>query len=116
MWQDYFCPGSTIVGIDINPECKQHKAENIEIHIGSQNDPDFLKKTADLYGEFDILLDDGSHVNENGITTFDNLYDSVADNGVYPVEDMHTSYGPKWGGGLRKEGLFLNSRNRKSTN
>ena len=107
MWRDYFAPGSTIVGIDINPECKQHEGRDIDVHIGSQNDPDFLLEVADKYGEFDILLDDGSHVNEHVITTFDTLYGRVASDGVYLVEDMHTSYWPKWGGGLRKAGTFI---------
>lgn len=107
MWRDYFQAGSTIVGIDINPECKQHESDNIDIHIGSQDDPEFLKSVADQYGEFNIILDDGSHVNKHVITTFDTLYDRVSVNGVYLIEDMHTSYWPKFGGGLRKEGTFI---------
>ncbi|SVE63770.1 uncharacterized protein METZ01_LOCUS516624, partial [marine metagenome] len=38
MWQDYFGNGVQIIGIDINPECKQFEQGNIEIFIGSQDD------------------------------------------------------------------------------
>jgi len=107
MWRDYFCEGSTIIGIDINPSCKEHEAENIHVHIGSQDDEDFLKEIAKKYGEFDIILDDGSHINSHVIKTFDTLYPHVSPNGVFLVEDMHTSYWPKFGGGLRKEGSFI---------
>ena len=107
MWRDYFHPESKIIGIDINPDCAQHAHDNIEIHIGSQDDAQFLDKVADQYGEFDILLDDGSHVNSHVIKTFETLYGRVAENGVYLIEDMHTSYWPKFGGGLRKKGSFI---------
>jgi len=107
MWRDYFCEGSTIVGIDINPDCKQHEAENIHVHIGSQDDPEFLRHVADEYAGFDIILDDGSHVNSHVITTFDTLYPRLAENGVFLVEDMHTSYWPKFGGGLNRPGSFI---------
>ena len=107
MWRDYFHPKSQIVGIDINPECKQHAHDNVNVHIGSQDDAEFLKKVADEYDGFDIILDDGSHVNSHVIKTFDTLYQRVSTTGVYMVEDTHTSYWPEFGGGLRKEGTFI---------
>jgi hypothetical protein len=107
MWREYFHKDSQIVGIDINPECKQHAEGNIDVHIGSQDDESFLNKIADQYGGFDIILDDGSHVNSHVIKTFDTLYGRVSPTGVYLIEDMHTSYWPRYGGGLGKEGTFI---------
>lgn len=107
MWQAYFHPDSRIVGIDIDPRCAEHAHDNVSVHIGSQDDPDFLTGVADQYGEFDIVLDDGSHVNSHVITSFETLYSRVSSNGVYFIEDMHTSYWPKFGGGLRAEGTFI---------
>lgn len=107
MWQQYFHPDSQIVGIDINPDCAKHAHENIDVHIGSQDDPAFLQRIADQYDGFDIVLDDGSHVNSHVITSFETLYHRVSDEGVYIVEDIHTSYWPKFGGGLRKQGTFI---------
>lgn len=107
MWKAYLHPDSTIVGIDIQPECAQYASKNVEIHIGSQDDAEFLTEVADQYGQFDIVLDDGSHVNSHVIKTFEVLYPRVVSDGVFMVEDMHTSYWPKFGGGLRREGTFI---------
>lgn len=46
-------------------------------------------------------------MNSHVINTFNTLYGRVAADGVYLVEDMHTSYWPKFGGGLRKKGTFI---------
>lgn len=107
MWRDYFHGDSQIVGIDINPECAKHAFDNIDIRIGSQDDTAFLSSVADEFGGFDIVLDDGSHVNSHVIKTFETLYGRVSPSGTYLIEDMHTSYWPKFGGGLRKEGSFI---------
>jgi hypothetical protein len=107
MWRAYFHPESRIVGIDINPDCARHAHDNIDVHIGSQDDVAFLTGIADRYDGFDIVLDDGSHVNSHVITTFETLYGRVAEDGVYLIEDMHTSYWPKYGGGLRRPGSFI---------
>jgi hypothetical protein len=107
MWRDYFHSESQIVGIDINPECQKHAHDNIDVHIGSQDNEEFLMEVAETYGGFDIVLDDGSHINSHVIKTFDTLYSRVSPNGVYLVEDMHTSYWPKFGGGLLREGTFI---------
>ena len=42
-WGEYF-PNSSIIGIDINPGCKQYEKDNIIIEIGSQVDEKFLKE------------------------------------------------------------------------
>jgi cyclopropane fatty-acyl-phospholipid synthase-like methyltransferase len=107
MWKAYFHADSRIVGIDINPECAKHAGEGIEVRIGSQDDAGFLTSVADEFGPFDVILDDGSHVNSHVITTFETLYSRVTPDGVFMVEDMHTSYWPKWGGGLRTPGTFI---------
>jgi hypothetical protein len=54
MWRKYFHPDSTIVGIDINPDCKQHEQDDIHIRIGSQVDKDFLQSLIDEFGVFDL--------------------------------------------------------------
>ena len=107
MWREYFHPESQIVGIDINPDCADAAGERIAVHIGSQADPEFLSEIRDMYGSFDIILDDGSHKSSHVITSFDNLYDAVVPDGTYMVEDMHCSYWPQFEGGLRKEGTFI---------
>src|SRR5690606_4759619 len=51
--------------------------------------------------------DDGGHTMEQQIVTFEILFDHVRDDGVYLCEDLHTSYWPKFGGGYKREGTFI---------
>lgn len=107
MWKDYFGEKATIVGIDINPECKKLEESNIKIYIGSQEDKHFLRSLKKELPKFDILIDDGGHTMLQQITTFEELYDHVKDNGIYFCEDLHTSYWEEYGGGYKKEGTFI---------
>lgn len=101
-WKDYFYRAN-ILGIDINPDCKQFEDNKIKIEIGSQADRDFLQQIKDTYAPFDMILDDGSHMNSHVIFSFEHLFDSVKSGGVYIVEDCSTSYWEDWEGGFRKE-------------
>jgi hypothetical protein len=100
-WKDYFYR-SHILGIDINPECKKYEEERITIEIGSQADGGFLSRTSEHYGPFDIILDDGSHMNDHVTYSFQHLFDSVKPGGVYIVEDCATAYWDEYGGGYLK--------------
>jgi hypothetical protein len=107
MWKQYFGPHARIVGIDINPQCKRFADDQIEIHIGAQQDPGFLQRVIDQVGIPDIVLDDGSHVMSHILATFDFLYPKMLKNGVYLVEDLHTAYWEEYEGGLRKPASFI---------
>ena len=107
MWKEYFGGGAKIVGIDINPDCKQHEEEGIEIFIGSQDDPNVINAIADKYSLIDVVLDDGSHMMHHMRSSFELLYPIVSDNGVYMVEDTHTCYWEEYGGGLKNPESFI---------
>ena len=107
MWREYFGAGASIVGLDINPECKKHESDSIEVFIGSQDDPMVIQKILEKYPCIDIVLDDGSHINEHMISSFELLYERIQPNGVYMVEDTHTCYWDEYGGGLRRPGSFI---------
>ncbi len=107
MWKEYFGPGSQIIGVDINPQCKAHEADGIEVFIGSQDDPVVINKIFSKYPKIDIVLDDGSHIMQHMITSFELMYGRVQPNGVYIVEDTHTCYWNEYGGGLKREGSFM---------
>ena len=102
-WREYFYQ-SKVIGIDINPDCKQYedKDNNIHIEIGSQDDHVFLNEIMRDYGKFDFILDDGSHMNEHVIYSFEHLFQSVKSGGVYAIEDIGTSYWKEYGGGFRE--------------
>lgn len=109
MWKKYFGDNSTIVGIDIRPECKQF--EDIEnkvfVEIGDQSDINFLNSIIEKYGNPDIILDDGSHIMNHLIKTFEFLYYKMKSDGTYLVEDLHTCYWNDFEGGLRRPNTFI---------
>ena len=105
-WQDYF-PNSQIVGIDINPYCKAYEENRIKIEIGSQTDKEFLLELSLMYGTFDMILDDGSHQNNDVIYSFEQLFKMVKSGGIYIIEDTHTSYYSEYGGGRYKKGSTI---------
>jgi hypothetical protein len=105
-WKEYYYK-SQIIGIDINPDCKKYEEERITIEIGSQIDGEFLNKIIDKHGPFDMILDDGSHVNSHVIYSFEQLWKSVKSKGVYIVEDVATSYWESYGGKLRMPGTMI---------
>ena len=108
MWQRFFGPNALVVGIDINPHCKVHEAPGIAVRIGDQSDPVFLNSVIDEFGPPDVVLDDGSHQMSHTWDLFECVYPRVPKNGVYMVEDMHTSYWGKYGGGLDAPHSFIN--------
>jgi SAM-dependent methyltransferase len=107
MWKRYFGPHAQIIGIDIRPECAAFAEDQLAIRIGDQADPAFLQTVLDEFGTPDIVLDDGSHMMPHITASFAYLYPNVARDGVYLVEDLHTAYWEEFGGGLRREGSFI---------
>ena len=99
MWRYYF-PKATIVGIDINPDCKQHEQEGINIRIGDQTDGKFLQSLIDEFGAFDLIIDDGSHHVNHVNKTFQFLFSKLADDGIYFIEDTHAAYWSSHGGSI----------------
>lgn len=107
MWKDYFGPKMKIVGVDINPRALRFADDQVDIVIGDQSDRDFLRQLRKQYPKIDIVLDDGGHSMNQQIVTFEELFQAVADDGVYLVEDVHTSYWSEYGGGLGHAGSFV---------
>lgn len=108
MWSRFFGPMATVIGIDINPECKRYESDNIHVRIGDQSDCSFLDSVMDEFGLPDIVLDDGSHRMEHIAASFHHLYPRLSKNGLYMVEDLHTAYWKKFGGGINNPESFIN--------
>ncbi len=107
MWQDYFGDQVEIFGVDINAACKQFEGPGIRILIGDQEDRNFLRSVATEVPDIDILIDDGGHTMRQQKHTFEELFGKVKANGVYLIEDLHTSYWKHFGGGVRRPGSFI---------
>lgn len=107
MWRDYFDNQSSIYGIDINPNCKILEKEGFNIFIGSQSDAIFLNRFINNSPKFDIIIDDGGHTMEQQLMSFDLLFPHLKDDGLYVIEDTHTSYWKEFGGGLNSRNSFI---------
>lgn len=107
MWKHYFGPAARIITLDIRPECKQFEDEQVAVRIGDQSDRTFLEEVLAEFGAPDVVLDDGSHIMAHVNTTFDHLYTRMPREALYMVEDLHTAYLPEFGGGVGREGSFM---------
>ena len=96
LWKSYFWFGH-IFAIDIHD--KSGLQDNrISIFKGSQVDIAFLDEVFECTGPLDIIIDDGSHINDHVITTFKLLFPKLKHGGIYVIEDTQTSYWSDYGG------------------
>lgn len=89
IWRELFPNATHVVGIDINKSCKIY--ENVDnaiyVDIGDATHEDFVNSIHEKYGGFDLIIDDGSHVNIDVIQTFELLFPLMNDKGLYIIED-----------------------------
>jgi hypothetical protein len=93
-WREYF-PNAEIHGMDINPNCKRFERPdlNVFVHTLDCSNEEALKNFAEQYKNyFDIILDDGAHINNITLKTFRNFYSAVKSNGYYIIEDFACIY------------------------
>ena len=100
-WRDFF-PNALVVGLDIQPKTMD-LGPRVKILQGSQVDAAFLTNVVRDHGPFDVILDDGSHMNAHVVETFGLLFPTLAPGGIYIVEDVQTVTFPKYGGSLTLE-------------
>lgn len=107
MWRKYFGTDAVIYGIDINPACSRFDGVAGQVRIGSQDDPAFLHRVIDEMGGVDIVLDDGSHEMRHIPVTLETLFGRLSDGGIYMIEDLHTAYWRRYGGGYHAKRNFF---------
>ena len=90
MWEEYFGK-PLIVGVDINDK-KEYESENIKTIVADQSDFNQLKECLKYASEYDIIIDDGSHIIGHQISTLCNMFPYLKSGGVYICEDLHTSF------------------------
>ena len=92
MWNDYFTKAK-IYGMDIEHEYKHEKGI---IFKGDQSKIKDLNKIIDIIKKSDFIVDDGSHVPEHQLLTFNHLFENLLNyGGIYIIEDIETSYWKK---------------------
>lgn len=96
MWKAYF-PFAKIFSIDIFDKSPLQE-RRVKIFKGSQTDKTFLDQVTKEVNSLDIIIDDGSHINDDVIKTFKILFPKLKDGGIYVIEDTQTSYWEDFGG------------------
>jgi hypothetical protein len=86
-WKNIF-PQANIHGFDVNPNCRTHEKYGFNIHIGDQGDESRWDKFNKEVGGLDIIIDDGSHIHNDIIKTFNKLFPKMNSGGVYFIEDV----------------------------
>ena len=101
MWKEFF-PRGHIFGMDIHDKSRLEE-DRIRIFRGDQGDPESLRAVAKQIGRLDVIIDDGSHLSDHVVTTFETLFPLLEPNGIYAVEDLQTSYWPERHGSLDRD-------------
>lgn len=83
-WEKYF-PSARIFGVDVNPDAQQRTTARTRVLTCSQDDAAQLHALAT---DFDIIIDDGSHINELTMESFRIMFPHVIAGGYYIIEDM----------------------------
>lgn len=108
LWYNYFGDQCKIYGVDNDKRIAELQYDfPVDITIGDQEDINFWKEYTSTRGFFDIIIDDGGHKMKQQENTILSLFGKLNYGGVYIIEDTHTSYWENFGGGLKKEGSFV---------
>jgi SAM-dependent methyltransferase len=91
----YFKNATEIIGVDIDPKCGELVFTDPHIRVVVAD-----IKEAEIDGDFDVIIDDGSHICNDVIKTFAAYFPRLNCGGLYIIEDLHTSYWHSFGGGL----------------
>lgn len=87
----YFFKKSIIHGIDVS-DCKHLNSDMIKTHIYNQENVEDLQEfISKVGGDFDLIIDDGGHTMKQQQVSFGVLFKELKNNGVYIIEDLHTS-------------------------
>lgn len=97
MLNDFFDGECTIYTLDIDENCREKVAgyDNIKFFNVDCSDEYALQKflNEDANGvEYDIIIDDGSHGWNQQMLCFYFLSKKLKKDGIYIIEDLHTSY------------------------
>lgn len=83
MWREYL-PNSVVVGLDKFRPSGVFDS-NTHIYIGDVTDEEFINNVIKMYGTFDIIIDDASHITLEQCSSYSLLKDSFKY--YYVIED-----------------------------
>ena len=88
VWRDYF-QNATVYGADIDKDAL-FEEERIKTFHMDQLDSASIKRCWDLINvnDFDLMVDDGLHTFDAGVTLFLGSVNRLANDGIYVIEDV----------------------------
>lgn len=86
MWHSFF-PKAIVIGVDINPA---FDIPGVITMQGDATDSVFFDRIRHI--PFDLIIDDGSHMTADQQKTFVLFSQLLTDDGIYILEDLHSSY------------------------
>lgn len=88
VWRDYF-PNARIFGADIDKKILFEEERIKTFYTDQTNSHDIINMWSNIGSiEFDLMIDDGLHTFEAGISLFENSIDRLVDSGIYIIEDV----------------------------
>ncbi len=102
IWGKYFAKARTLTGCDINEKCRSLKFEDprIEVIVGDANSDQVQSRILERSGDFDLIIDDGSHTSGDIVKSFARYFPRLNAGGIFLAEDLHCSYWRDFEGGL----------------
>lgn len=102
VWARYFPNVTHVVGCDIDTACGEltFSDARISVVVGDASEKRTQKKVLEACPTFDLIIDDGSHRQDDVITAFWAYFPRVSYGGYMIIEDLSTSYWQSHGGGL----------------
>lgn len=96
MWEEYF-PNADIYALDIDPATLINKGRIHSFQCNQAGEAS-LKRAATLVGnDFDLIVDDGSHVPRHQNMTARIFVPLLASDGIYIIEDVWWAPGTQFG-------------------
>lgn len=110
IWATYFKNARTIIGIDVDQACSliEFNDSRIKLFTGDALSHEIHAEVMKDILAIDFLIDDGSHTASDVVSVFLRYFPSISPEGIYVVEDTHTSYWSEFGGGLFQKNSQLN--------
>ncbi len=91
VWSRYFPSGRFFVGCDIDPKCAEIRFDDDRIKVVTADAAAPFAKTLimSICGQFDIIIDDGSHRADEIMRAFLQFFPALAEGGVYIVDGVN---------------------------
>ncbi|GAN54801.1 hypothetical protein [Tanticharoenia sakaeratensis] len=103
MWARYLGAFAQIVCLT------EHDFDRPQIHgrRSDLTDPSFRMRLLEEFGPADIVIDDGTHLPDITISTFEILMDLMTNTGLYFIEDTYTAYWSSYQGEVGRDSTVI---------